>query len=733
MSKICLNMIVKDEEHIIEETLTKLVNQIKFSYWVICDTGSTDNTREIIKTFFKKEKILGELLEHKWVDFGHNRTLALQGAYKKADYIFIFDADDTIHGNVNIPKMFHDMYKMKFGSGFTYYRPLFITAHKKSKFVGVLHEYLALEEGTPSEGVIEGEYYVESGKTGSRSRDSDKYLKDANILKEAYKKEIKEGGSLAGRYAFYCAQSFKDCNHDDDSIEWYELVVEKLNNWNQEKYYSCLMLGHHYKKKGNFQKSLEYFLKSENFDSDRSEGIIYAAELLNQKGIHSLVILLYEKYKNYNKYPKQKLFLNEDCYKDIFEFNASISAFLTNNKVLKYSCIKTILLNNIANFEIIDRCFKNLRFSVREMNDDKDTLGLFYRLSSYIQYTNEPKEMCILWNILFTKNRSLLSKSVVFEKVSSNRNNVFLSITSSSKQLSLFTETVNSILNHWDDVKEIDYWFCVDENSNEKDREEMKKLFPFINFYMKNNEETGQRESMNIIWEKLNEMKPKYWIHIEDNFLFYIKRSYIKDSINFLESHTDIKQVLFNRGYSEKIEDVIIRGYTYVSPGFMVHDYKIGTFPYKNNHYWPHYSFLPSIIDVNTILKLGKYESTNTFFERDYADKWFKEGYKSAFFDMVSCCRIKNVPTKEIDTEKNTDFTFIPGLDHIGDDILFIEDSFSLEKFKQIALLQPDCIGFNTLGFFKKKIDMKNLQHSNFFKEKDGLYVKNTIILAENV
>ena len=155
MSKICLNMIVKNEGHIIGETLKRLVKQINFSYWVICDTGSTDNTREIIKEFFKKEGIPGELLEHEWVDFGHNRTLALKGAYKKADYIFIFDADDTIHGNVIIPKLTHDMYKMKFGSGFTYLRPLLVTAHKKSKFVGVLHEYLTLEEGNPSDCTIE--------------------------------------------------------------------------------------------------------------------------------------------------------------------------------------------------------------------------------------------------------------------------------------------------------------------------------------------------------------------------------------------------------------------------------------------------------------------------------------------------------------------------------------------------------------------------------------------------
>ena len=52
---ICLNMIVKDESHIIKETLQKLCNKINFSYWVICDTGSSDNTPEIIQEFFKEK------------------------------------------------------------------------------------------------------------------------------------------------------------------------------------------------------------------------------------------------------------------------------------------------------------------------------------------------------------------------------------------------------------------------------------------------------------------------------------------------------------------------------------------------------------------------------------------------------------------------------------------------------------------------------------------------------
>jgi len=39
MSSVCLNMIVKNESHIIETTLINITKHIKFDYWVICDTG----------------------------------------------------------------------------------------------------------------------------------------------------------------------------------------------------------------------------------------------------------------------------------------------------------------------------------------------------------------------------------------------------------------------------------------------------------------------------------------------------------------------------------------------------------------------------------------------------------------------------------------------------------------------------------------------------------------------
>ncbi|MDA7464576.1 hypothetical protein N8996_07295, partial [Candidatus Poseidonia alphae] len=74
---ICLNMIVKDEAHVIRETLENITNHINIDYYVICDTGSSDNTKEIITTFFDSKNIKGEIYDDKWVDFAHNRTKAI--------------------------------------------------------------------------------------------------------------------------------------------------------------------------------------------------------------------------------------------------------------------------------------------------------------------------------------------------------------------------------------------------------------------------------------------------------------------------------------------------------------------------------------------------------------------------------------------------------------------------------------------------------------------------------
>lgn len=91
---LCLNMIVKNEASIIIKSLESVKDYI--DYWVICDMGSTDNTTQLIKEFFEKYNISGELYYTPWKDFGYNCTVALKLARGKSDYILLMDADMSL-------------------------------------------------------------------------------------------------------------------------------------------------------------------------------------------------------------------------------------------------------------------------------------------------------------------------------------------------------------------------------------------------------------------------------------------------------------------------------------------------------------------------------------------------------------------------------------------------------------------------------------------------------------
>jgi glycosyltransferase involved in cell wall biosynthesis len=116
---ICLTMIVKNESHIIVDTLKHLAKYIKFDYWVISDTGSTDTTIQDITTYFKEVGIPGEIDETPWRDFAFNRTRAFEVAFKKTEYAFVWDADDEIYGDFVMPvNPTADAYRFVFGKFF---------------------------------------------------------------------------------------------------------------------------------------------------------------------------------------------------------------------------------------------------------------------------------------------------------------------------------------------------------------------------------------------------------------------------------------------------------------------------------------------------------------------------------------------------------------------------------------------------------------------------------------
>ena len=629
MVSICLNMIVKNESHIICKTFDNILKYVPITYWVISDTGSTDNTIELIKAYWKEKNIDGELVEHAWKDFGYNRTKALESAYNKTDYLLIFDADDSFHGDFKIPVVLDkDSYNLKFGVGFEYVRPLLVNNRRRWKFVGVLHEFLACCEPNSVSATIDGDYHVESGRTGNRSQDPKKYEKDAKVLEMACQTE--PDTSLTDRYAFYCAQSWKDAGEPDNAILWYKKCLT-LNNWYQEKYYSCLMIGNLYKQKGDNMEAVKYWLKTTEYDGERMEGIAEAIQLLRESGMNLFVCALYKKYMGYQKRPKDKLFIDITKYDSVLEYNASISAFYCGKKEMGMECCRKLLMDANASPSMIFATFGNIQFY-----DVKPDATLFERVDELIcKLSCAPPSAFEVWNKLINKAQ-LTKYSPIKNKKLTKSPRIIITMTT-CKRFDLFQQTVNSITNTWTDIDMIDYWFCVDDNSSPEDRNQMKKKYNWIDYYMKGPKEKGHRKSMNIIWDKLNELRPTYWIHMEDDFRFHCRMDYIKTGIKYLEGN--IKQVLFNRNYGEQIKDYSISGHAPfgATQEIVLHDHKSGSFNYPNCHYWTDYSFRPSIIKVDAIIAIGNYDSPNQFFEKDYADRWYGAGYRSAFFNRITC------------------------------------------------------------------------------------------------
>ena len=196
MYKLALSMIVKNEAPNIERCLESVSTSI--DYYVICDTGSTDNTKEIIKNFFDKKGIPGEILDHPWEDFGTNRSKALEACEGKAEWALMIDADDFIKGKIDVNKFNNDVdgYVVKISRGeFTWYRAqVFHIGKTKWWYEEPLHEYAICRQPMRVE-KLEGDYVWEVRTEGCRSRmfenDIQKYKNDYEVLKKHLEKNPK--------------------------------------------------------------------------------------------------------------------------------------------------------------------------------------------------------------------------------------------------------------------------------------------------------------------------------------------------------------------------------------------------------------------------------------------------------------------------------------------------------------------------------------------------------------
>ena len=174
---VCLVMIVKNESHVIERCLRSVMPFI--THWVICDTGSEDGTQGKIQEILKD--IPGELYEDEWQDFAHNRTLAIQRAKGKGDWLLMMDADHEWHSKFP-DHLTGDGYLVEHRySWLTYGIPILMRGDREWSYRYPVHETIEGRDTRPF-AMLPAPPYVKVYPEGARSRDPLKYAKDAVVM-----------------------------------------------------------------------------------------------------------------------------------------------------------------------------------------------------------------------------------------------------------------------------------------------------------------------------------------------------------------------------------------------------------------------------------------------------------------------------------------------------------------------------------------------------------------------
>ena len=230
---ICLNMIVRNEAHIIQETLDTAAPYI--SSWVIVDTGSDDGTQDLIRNYMARLGIPGELYERPWRNFGHNRTEALTLAQGHGDYIWVLDADDTVVGTPDFTGLGAEIYWLHYvdNVGYAYWRPQLFRDGVRVRYKGVTHEYAAWDENSCVDLRIQGKYHIEDRQVSARNLSGEKFARDRELLLAEVERNPEDARSV-----FFLAQTYFDLGDFVNARKWYARRAEMGGCWTRRSTYA---------------------------------------------------------------------------------------------------------------------------------------------------------------------------------------------------------------------------------------------------------------------------------------------------------------------------------------------------------------------------------------------------------------------------------------------------------------------------------------------------------------
>ena len=402
MPKICLNMIVKNESKIIKRLLETVLPLI--DTYCICDTGSTDNTIDTIRTFFDNVNMTGKIVKESFHNFEYNRNYALKECYgmENADYILFLDADMTLH----IPNtdsisdfkksMDKDAYYLLQGNSKIQYQNLRIIKNTGNfSYWGVTHEYIQTPDNTTIYRIPKSLMFIND--IGDGGAKVDKFIRDITLLKEGLEKHPNND-----RYTFYLANSYKDSNQYENAIETYKKRIE-LKGWIQEVWYSYYCIGLCYKELNEMEKAIFYWLEGYNCLPERIENLYEIIHYYRNNRNYVLVDVFYnmavKSRKGINE--ENQLFLKKYIYDYKIDYEFSITGFYSNQQNIDMIKVFMRVLNYPIETNIRNNVLSNYKFYVKSLSDMKqpvteniNTMNNVSCLTEYPNMFNSTPSMC---------------------------------------------------------------------------------------------------------------------------------------------------------------------------------------------------------------------------------------------------------------------------------------------------------------------------------------------------
>ena len=353
---LCLNMIVKNESKIITRLLDSVLPII--DCYCICDTGSTDNTVQIIYEYFQNKNIPGKILKEPFKNFCHNRNFALHSCIGMSDYILLIDADMILeikNFKKDILKT-SDSFCILQGNDVFYYQNMRIVKNNGLyNYVGVTHEYIDSPSNNTLTCFEKSNLFIRDfGDGGSKH---DKFERDVKLLLDGI---IEEPNNV--RYYFYLANSYHDLGRFGEAINVYKKRIE-FGGWIEEVWYSYYRIGLCFKNMDKINDAICYWLLGYDYYPERLEGIyeiIHYYRLTSKYKLGDIIYQLARKSLDINKNRDYYLFLHNDIYTTKIYYEYTIFASYIGVKNINYEIIK--VLNSSRDIYEYNNLLSNMKF-----------------------------------------------------------------------------------------------------------------------------------------------------------------------------------------------------------------------------------------------------------------------------------------------------------------------------------------------------------------------------------